>query len=404
MKNNKQPEIRFPGFTEDWEQRKFGELYKRVNERNSGEFNKKHWISVAKMYFQDPEKVQSNNIDTRTYVMCKGDIAFEGHPNGDFKFGRFVLNDIGAGVVSELFPIYRPINEYDLNYWKVAIQIEKVMAPVFAKSIASSGNSSNKLDEKHFLRQKVKVPKIGEQQKIGAFFKQLDDTIALHQQELTTLKQTKQGFLQKMFPKEGEQVPEIRFPEFNDDWEQHKVESMSEKTYGGGTPKTQIDEYWQGDFPWIQSSDLKIDELNNVNPQKFITEEAIKNSATKAIPEKSIAIVTRVGVGKLAYLNYSYSTSQDFLSLSKLTVDPFFGIYGLYRLIKKELNNIQGTSIKGMTKSDLLDKKLYIPNTTEEQQKIGAFFKTLDETITLHQRELDLLKETKKAFLQKMFV
>ena len=124
---DKFPEIRFDGFSDEWEQRKLGELFKRVNERNSGEFNKSHWISVAKMYFQDPEKVQSNNIATRTYVMRKGDIAFEGHPNSEYKFGRFVLNDIGAGVVSELFPIYRATTDYDLNYWKVAIQLERVI-------------------------------------------------------------------------------------------------------------------------------------------------------------------------------------------------------------------------------------------------------------------------------------
>lgn len=198
-------------------------------------------------------------------------------------------------------------------------------------------------------------------------------------------------------------VPELRFKGYAEDWEQRKVNSISGKTYGGGTPKTKTAEYWQGDFPWIQSSDLKIDELNKVNPQKFITEEAIKNSAAKAIPGNSIAIVTRVGVGKLAYLKYPYSTSQDFLSLSVLTVDPLFGVYGLYKLIKKELNNIQGTSIKGMTKSDLLNKKLYIPFTLEEQKQIGTFLKTLDNTIALHQDKLEKLKQLKKGYLQVMF-
>lgn len=196
---DKFPEIRFDGFSDEWEQRKLGELFKRVNERNSGEFNKSHWISVAKMYFQDPEKVQSNNIATRTYVMRKGDIAFEGHPNSEYKFGRFVLNDIGAGVVSELFPIYRATTDYDLNYWKVAIQLERVMAPIFAKSITSSGNSSNKLDDRHFLRQKMLVPNIEEQNKIGTFFKQLDDTIALHQQKVNDYQQFKNNILQQMF-------------------------------------------------------------------------------------------------------------------------------------------------------------------------------------------------------------
>ena len=177
------PELRFPGFTDAWEQRKLGNLYKRVNERNDGTLGRDKWISVAKMYFQDPDKVQSNNLDTRTYVMKKGDIAFEGHPNNEFKFGRFVLNDIGTGIISELFPIYRPITEYDLDFWKYAIQLERVMAPIFAKSITSSGNSSNKLDHNHFLNQELLVPNIDEQKKIGTLLSILSKNITLHQQE-----------------------------------------------------------------------------------------------------------------------------------------------------------------------------------------------------------------------------
>ena len=195
----KVPELRFAGFADAWEERKLGEEFKKVSERNNGSFGRDHWISVAKMYFQSPEKVQSNNIDTRTYVMREGDIAFEGHPNSEFKFGRFVANDIGAGVVSELFPIYKHQHEYDNNYWKNAIQIERIMAPIFAKSITSSGNSSNKLDTKHFLRQKILIPQINEQKKMGSFFKQLDNTIALHQRKLDLLKEQKKGFLQNMF-------------------------------------------------------------------------------------------------------------------------------------------------------------------------------------------------------------
>ena len=175
------PKLRFPGFTEPWEQRKLGELYKRINERNDGTLGRNKWISVAKMYFQDPDKVQSNNLDTRTYVMKKGDIAFEGHPNNEFKFGRFVLNDIGTGIISELFPIYRPIAEYDLNFWKYAIQFERVMVPIFSKSITSSGNSSNKLDQKHFLNQTILVPPISEQKEIGAILERTTNLITLHQ-------------------------------------------------------------------------------------------------------------------------------------------------------------------------------------------------------------------------------
>ena len=199
-KNGKKvPELRFAGFADDWEERKFGDEFKKVNERNNGSFGREHWISVANMYFQDPEKVQSNNIDTHTYVMRIGDMAFEGNKSSKFKYGRFVVNDIGNGVVSELFPIYRHNNEYDNSYWKNAIQIERIMAPIFAKAITSSGVSSNKLDNNHFLNQKICIPPLKEQQKIGSFFKQLDNTIALHQRKLDLLKEQKKGFLQKMF-------------------------------------------------------------------------------------------------------------------------------------------------------------------------------------------------------------
>ena len=198
-------------------------------------------------------------------------------------------------------------------------------------------------------------------------------------------------------------VPELRFPGFTDDWQERKLEDYSENTFGGGTPKTGIDEYWTGDIPWIQSSDLKKEQLYNVQPSKFITDDAVKNSATKLVPKNSIAIVTRVGVGKLALLPFEYATSQDFLSLSNLKVDKWFGIYSTYTMLQKELNNIQGTSIKGITKPELLKKKMRTPSLIKEQQKIGSFFQQLDNTIALHQRKLDLLKEQKKGFLQKMF-
>ncbi|EAF0647773.1 restriction endonuclease subunit S [Listeria monocytogenes] len=193
------PKIRFADFDEEWYQRKLGEEFEKINERNNGSFGKTHWISVAKMYFVEPNKVLSNNIDTRTYVMRKGDIAFEGHSNTDFKFGRFVANDIGPGIVSELFPVYRHKTNYDNNYWKNAIQLEHIMAPIYSKSITSSGNSSNKLDSKHFLNQKIYIADFEEQEKIGSIFKQLDNTIILYQNKLNKFDILKKAYLQTMF-------------------------------------------------------------------------------------------------------------------------------------------------------------------------------------------------------------
>lgn len=136
--------------------------------------------------------------------------------------------------------------------------------------------------------------------------------------------------------------PKLRFVGFEGEWEITTVSNLSDDAIGGGTPKTSIDRYWSGEIPWLQSSDLKQDAVLAVQANKRISAEAIDNSATKLIPKNSIAIVTRVGVGKLGLIPFEFSTSQDFISLVNLTINPLFGVFSLYRLIQKEMNNIQG--------------------------------------------------------------
>ena len=201
---------------------------------------------------------------------------------------------------------------------------------------------------------------------------------------------------------EMKRVPKLRFPEFTDDWEQRKLLELAEKTYGGGTPTTSNEAFWNGDIPWIQSSDVVDGKLFGVTPRKHITQSGLNSSAAQLIPKNSIAIITRVGVGKLAFMPYSYATSQDFLSLSKLNTEPFFTVYSCYKKLQSELNSVQGTSIKGITKDELLSKIIMVPEYAEQQQ-IGAFFSKLDNLITLHQRKFEKLKELKKGLVQKLF-
>ncbi len=202
---------------------------------------------------------------------------------------------------------------------------------------------------------------------------------------------------------ENKLQPKIRFNKYIDSWMQRKIGDFSEETLGGGTPKTSVKEFWDGEIAWIQSSDLKEHKISGVIPKKKITKLALKESAAKLIPKNSIAVVTRVGVGKVAIMDREYATSQDFVSLTQLKVDKWFAGYSLYQKLQKELLSVQGTSIKGITKSELLDKTIYVPIKMEEQNEIGVFFKNLDATISLHQQELDNLKQTKQGFLQKMF-
>ena len=180
--------------------------------------------------------------------------------------------------------------------------------------------------------------------------------------------------------------PKIRFKGYQEDWEQRKLSELSEKTFGGGTPKTSNESFWKGNIPWIQSSDLIEGSLFDIEPRKYISQEAVDKSATKLVPENSVAIVTRVGVGKLAFMPFSYATSQDFLSLSVLKTEPQFTVYALYKKLQSELNAVQGTSIKGVTKNELLAKEIMIP-CYEEQEKIGSYLHSLDNLITLHHRK-----------------
>lgn len=202
---------------------------------------------------------------------------------------------------------------------------------------------------------------------------------------------------------ETKNVPELRFPEFDGEWEEKKIGELSQKTISGGTPRTSKLEFWNGDIPWIQSSDLSMNKLYIDSSNKSITEEAIDNSSAKIIPAKSIAIVTRVGVGKLAFVDFKYSTSQDFISLANLTFDTNFSIYSLYNKIKIISKNLQGTSIKGITKNELLNTVLLMPLDIVEQHKIGEFFSKLDRQIELEEQKLAKLEEQKKGYMQKLF-
>lgn len=175
---------------------------------------------------------------------------------------------------------------------------------------------------------------------------------------------------------------------FKNTWEQRKLDDIAKIKTGGGTPKTANPEYWSGNIPWIQSSDLVEGDIAHVNINKFINNNALKNSAAKLISRDSIALVTRVGVGKVAVINQDFTTSQDFLSLSDFDrSDIKFLAYQLYRLMQENAKVLQGTSIKGITKTELIEQSISIPSSGQEQHLISNVLSKIDSIITLHQQE-----------------
>lgn len=196
--------------------------------------------------------------------------------------------------------------------------------------------------------------------------------------------------------------PKIIFSNFKYNWKFFSFYNLANLFQTGGTPSTKKPTFWGGTIPWIQSSDIQKDRLFGVIPQKFISEEGLQNSSAKLIPKNSIAIVTRVGVGKLAIIDQDYATSQDFLSLSDLNGDTQFIVYSIYRILQKESAQLQGTSIKGITKEDLLSKKISLPE-IEEQQAIGSLFRTLDDLLASYKDNFANYQSLKATMLSKMF-
>ncbi|MEI4780351.1 restriction endonuclease subunit S [Streptococcus pasteurianus] len=403
MKTNSVPKIRFKGFTDDWEQRKLGELGEIMTGSTPSTATSKYY-SEHGIPWVTPTDIEGTIISDTSKKLSEEGV----------KVGRVVpANTILCTCIASIGKNALLTVKGSFNQQINSLTPSQENNPYFLlteselwskelKRIAGAGTMQI-VNKSEFSELSTMVPRLDEQQKIGEYFSNLDRLITLHQRKCDQTKELKKFMFQKMFPKKGEKNPEIRFSGFTDDWEQRKLGEVADKTYGGGTPKTSIEEYWQGNIPWIQSQDLSENKVFGVEPRKYINQKAIENSATKIIPKNSIAIITRVGVGKLALMPISYCTSQDFLSLSSLKINELYATYVIYKMLQIEKEKVQGTSIKGITSAELLSKKIDVPIKYAEQQKIGEYFSNLDRLITLHQRKCEQLKELKKFMLQNMF-
>ena len=192
------PEVRFKGFTGAWKRKRFSELYESVIQKNDLTYGVDKNITVASMQYRPDIKITDIEY-LRTYNVLKlGDIAFEGHQSKEFRYGRFVENDIGDGIVSHIFAVFRPKTDYDLMFWKYAINNERIMRPVLVRCTKAS-TMMNDLVSKDFLEESILVPDIEEQKKIGIVLSEIDRLISLQQEELKKLQSFKKALLEKMF-------------------------------------------------------------------------------------------------------------------------------------------------------------------------------------------------------------
>lgn len=271
---------------------------------------------------------------------------------------------------------------------------------VLAKCTGSNYPAINSSDLSEIF---TEIPKPDEQQKIADCLSSLDEFITAQNQKLEVLKAHKKGLIQQLFPAEGETVPQLRFSQFRDSagWEEKTLGELGTFT-GGGTPSKNNNDFWQGNIPWISSSDIIDDSIVQIKINRFITKEALQESATKLVPANSILIVSRVGVGKLAISKQPICTSQDFTNFTPVDDDIVFLAYYLKSKSETLLSFSQGMAIKGFTKEDITNLNLTLP-LIKEQQKIADCLSSLDELITAQVEKIEVLKVHKKGLMQGLF-
>ena len=358
------PKIRFKGYNEDWEQRKFSELYAKSSEKNDGSIGMDKNITVATMQFKENVKVSTAEYLKTYYTFNLGDIAFEGHQSKEFRYGRFVENDIGNGIVSHIFAVFRPIREYDLYFWKYAINNETLMQRILSRSTKAS-TMMHDLVTKDFLNEMFLVPSFDEQRQIGVFLATLDHLITLHQHKCDEMKKLKKYMLQKMFPQNGKKVPEIRFDGFTNDWEQRKLSDVVDSV---DTGKSKFDkEGSSGEYPILGSTSVIGYDAEYDYEGDFIL--------TARVGANAGSLYRHAGKVKISDNTVFIQASQNIEFLYQL-------------LIRFDIKRLSfGTGQPLVKASELKRLELMMPTDMEEQMRIGVYFKNLDHLITLHHHE-----------------
>ncbi|WP_414734770.1 restriction endonuclease subunit S [Carnobacterium divergens] len=404
MMSKKSPQLRFEGFTDDWEERKLGDVLSERNDQTP-ETNEYPLMSFVQGKGVTPKGERYN----RSFLVKDSEKKYKKTELGDFIYssnnletGSIGFNRTGKAVISPVYSIFESKKSRESQF----IGIMSARKDFISKMVRFRQGvvyGQWRIHESDFLNIDMKMPNDKEQQLIISFFENIDKTIALHQRKLDLLKEQKKGFLQKMFPKNGAKVPELRFAGFADDWEERKLSDGTNKIGDGlhGTPKYSED----GEVYFVNGNNLVNGQIVIMPETKRVTSNE-QSKDDKALNESTILMSINGTIGNLAWYrgeNLMLGKSAAYIEVSDFD-KKFIYAYLQTRPVKDYyLNSLTGTTIKNLGLKAIRNTNICTP-TIDEQAKIGSFFKKLDDTIALHQRKLDLLKEQKKGFLQKMFV
>ncbi len=396
------PAIRFAGFTDDWERRGLSEIADKVTEKNVGlQFvetftNSAEFGIISQRDFFDHDIAKLDSLGGY-YIVRAEDFVYNPRISTSAPVGPINRNKLSrTGVMSPLYTVFRP-HDIDTTYLEHFFKCGYWHS--FMNFNGDTGARSDRFSIKDevFFQMPIPMPQIEEQRKIGEYLTYLDYLITLHQRKYSRLCKIKKSMLERMFPREGATVPEIRFTGFTDDWEQRKLNEIALFN-----PKEELpDEFEYVDLESVVGTEML--------SHRTETKQSAPSRAQRLARTGDLFYQMVRPYQKNNYLfekldkHYVFSTGYAQLR-------PLIDGYFLLSLVQSEcfvkvvLDNCTGTSYPAINANDLANIEVHFPTSSEEQQQIGDYFRNLDHLITLHQRELERLQNIKKACLEKMFV
>ncbi len=399
MEEKKVPALRFRGFDNAWEQRRLGEVVtitmgQSPDGATYSDSPSKYILVQGNADLKDGWVFPRVWTTQKTKVCDKGDLIMSVRaPAG--AMGKTAYNAVigrGVAAIKGNEFIYQRLVKMDLcDYWKKL----------------AAGSTFESINSDIIFNAEIAMPSGKEQKKIGSIFNKLDHLISLHQRKLEMLKKVKKSMLEKMFPKNDAKVPELRFSDFTDAWEQCKLSDIYQNI-GNAFVGTATPYYVENGHFYLESNNIKEGFINH-NTEIFINDEFYEKQKDKWLHTGDIVMVQSGHVGHTAVipeeLNNTAAHALIMFRNPKEKIEPYF-LNCQYQTFKskKKIDNITvGNTIKHILASDM--QEFVVDFTSyEEQSKIAVYFKSLDHLISLHQRKLEKLKNIKKSMLEKMFI
>ena len=413
--NRRKPSLRFRGFTDDWEQRKLGDMGttftglsgKTKDDFGHGDARFVTYMNVFTNPVSDPDRVEAVEIDKSQNAVQHGDVFFTTSSETPEEVGMssvWLENTDNTYLNSFCFG-YRPTERIDPHYMAYMLRSEAVREKII---YLAQGISRYNISKNGVMQIEVPVPNINEQRLVGEFFSNLDTLITLHQRKYDKLLNVKKAMLEKMFPKEGEKVPEIRFKSFTGEWKQCKIKEITDRIIVGLA--TSVTPYYrESGVPLLRNMNIKENYLDD-SDLLYLDEKYAKANESKMIHANDVLTVhTGSNIGLTCITPEKYEGCLSFTTLittpNKNTLDSLFLMqYMNSKLGKKKIEAIITAGGKPNLNSGDLEKLEVVYPRIEEQRKIGKYFQYIDNLITLQQSKIEKLKNIKNAMLEKMFV